>query len=109
MALYVSILIIRDDVVVIFGSPANYVSLGFKSCKKYHICTENNLYPSAMMVKELIPDSLDGRKWYYYGSSAIEIDEDEARKYDDSLEPKEQKYLPSQDEFYIMSHSFIED
>ena len=23
------------DVIVIFGSPANYVSRGFKSCKKY--------------------------------------------------------------------------
>ena len=25
------------DVIVIFGSPSNYASLGFKSCKKYHV------------------------------------------------------------------------
>ena len=26
------------DVVVIFGSPSNYVSSGFKSCKKFNVC-----------------------------------------------------------------------
>lgn len=43
------------DVIVIFGSPMNYVSRGFKSCKKYHVCIENGKYPAAMMVKELTP------------------------------------------------------
>lgn len=37
------------------------------------------------------------------------IDEEEAQRYDSGLEPMEKKHLPSQDEFYIMSHSFIED
>ena len=32
------------DVIVIFGSPANYVSRGFKSCKKYNICLENGKF-----------------------------------------------------------------
>lgn len=36
-----------------------YVSIGFKSCKKYNICTEDGRYPAAMMVKELIPHTLD--------------------------------------------------
>ena len=35
------------------------------------------------------------------------ISEEEARQYDDSLEKMEKKYLPSQEEFYIMSHSFM--
>ena len=26
------------DTIVIFGSPANYISRGFKSCKKYNVC-----------------------------------------------------------------------
>ena len=51
------------DVIVIMGSPMNYVSRGFKSCKKYNVCLENGKYPAAMMVKELIPNALDGRKW----------------------------------------------
>ena len=96
------------DVIVIFGSPMNYVSRGFKSCKKYHICIENGKYPAAMMVIELTPHALDGRKWFYYDSPVMAVSEEEAQKYDDTLEKMENKFLPSQEEFYIMSHSFIE-
>ena len=96
------------DVIVIFGSPMNYVSRGFKSCTKYHVCIENGKYPAAMMVKELIPHALDGRKWFYYDSPVMVVSEEEAQKYDDTLEKLEKKFLPSQEEFYIMSHSFIE-
>ena len=28
------------DAVVIFGSPANYVSCGFECCKKYNVCVD---------------------------------------------------------------------
>lgn len=97
------------DTAVIFGSPANYVSSGFKSCKKYNICIENGKFPSAMMVKELIPGVLDGRKWIYKDSPVMEFSEAEAFKYDETLEKMEKKHKPSQDEFYIMSHSFIEE
>lgn len=96
------------DVVVIFGSPANYVSCGFKSCKKYNICMENGKYPAAMLVKELVPNVLDGRKWFYYESPVMAVNAEEAQKYDDTLEKIEKKHLPSQEEFYIMSHSFVE-
>ena len=41
------------DVIVIFGSPVNYVSSGFKSCKKYNVCLYNGKFPAAMMVKVL--------------------------------------------------------
>lgn len=97
------------DVVVIFGSPVNYVSSGFKSCKKYNVCMENGKYPSAMMVRELKEGALDGRKWFYQDSPVMAVDEQTAQAYDSELEPMEKKYLPSQDEFYIMSHSFVED
>ena len=96
------------DVIVIFGSPANYVSSGFKSCKKYHVCMENGKYPAAMMVKELVSGTLDGRKWFYYDSPVMAISEEEAARYDDSLEKMEKKHQPSQEEFYIMSQAFIE-
>ena len=97
------------DTIVIFGSPANYVSRGFKCCKKYNVCIENGKYPAAMMVKELIPHILDGHKWLYQDSPVMAISEEEAERYDDTLEPMEKKYLPSQDEFYIMSQAFIEE
>lgn len=96
------------DVIVIFGNPNNYISRGFKSCKKFNVCLENETYPAAMMVKELKPDALDGRKWIYYQSPVFEIDEQEAQRFDEGLERLEKKYQPSQEEFYIYSHSMIQ-
>lgn len=96
------------DVVVIFGSPANYVGRGFKSCKKFNVCLENGKFPSAMLVKELREGALDGRKWVYRDSPAMNIDAEAARRYDDTLEPMAKEYRPSQEEFYIMSHSSVE-
>ena len=96
------------DVIVIFGNPYNYVSRGFKSCKKYNVCLENGAYPAAMLVKELKPGALDGRKWVYHGSPVMEIDKPEAQRFDESLEKMEKKFQPSQEEFYILSNSFLQ-
>lgn len=96
------------DAIVIFGSPVNYVSRGFKSCKKYNVCIENGKYPAAMMVKELLPNALAGHKWIYQDSPVMAVSEEAAHSYDDTLEKMEKKYQPSQEEFYIMSHAFIE-
>lgn len=93
--------------IVIFGNPGNYVSRGFKSCKKYNVCLEDGTYPAAMMVKELKPDVLDGRKWVYHQSPVFEIDEQEAGRFDEGLESLEKKHQPCQEEFYIHSHSII--
>lgn len=95
------------DTIVIFGAPGNYVGRGFKSCSKYNVCIEDGSYPTAMMVKELKPDTLDGRKRFYYDSPVMQIDEEEAQRFDDKLEPMEKKHQPSQEEFYILSHSFM--
>ncbi len=98
------------DTVVIFGNPDNYVVHGFKSCKKYNVCLEGDIYPCALLVKELKPNVLDGRKWFYHISSAEECCEDtEAVENFDKLFPsKEKKWQPSQEEFYIHSHSVIQ-
>ena len=96
------------DVIVIFGNPGNYVSLGFKSCIKYNVCLDNGAYPTAMLVKELKPGALDGRKWVYHQSSVLDINEQEASDLTRILNP-EIKYRPSQEEFYIYSHSVIRD
>lgn len=101
-------LVLGYDVIVIFGNPSNYVNRGFKSCKKYNVCLENGEFPTAMMVKELKPDVLDGRRWFYYQSPVFEIDEEAAECFDESLERLEKKYQPSQEEFYIHSHSTIQ-
>ncbi|MCK5848142.1 MAG: N-acetyltransferase [Caldisericia bacterium] len=96
------------DTIVILGNPANYVSSGFKSSKKYSVCLENDLYPSALMLKELKPGMLDVKKWFYYYSPVMDIDEQEAQLFDDKLEKMEKKFQPSQEEFYIHSQSFIQ-
>lgn len=95
------------DVIVIFGNPDNYVSRGFKSCKKYNICINEDFYPAAMLVKELTEKYLDGRKWRYIESDAYQINEEAAEQFDSNFEKMAKKFQPSQEEFYIHSHSKI--
>ena len=89
------------DVIVILGSPMNYGPWLLKAVRNLNVCMEDGRYPAAMMVKELAPNRLDGRKWFYYDSPIMAISEEEARKYDDTLEKMEKKHQPSQEEFYI--------
>ncbi|MDR1540481.1 MAG: N-acetyltransferase [Clostridiales bacterium] len=96
------------DAIVIFGDPDNYVGLGFVSCQKHNICLETGQFPVAMLVKELKPGIFDGRKWIYYDSPVMQIDEEAAKRFDDSQAPLEKKWMPSQEEFYIFSHSFVQ-
>lgn len=95
------------DVIVISGNPANYVSSGFKSCKKYNIAGKDDIFPVAMLVKELKAGALDGRRWYFCDSPAYNFDAKDAEQFDQSFEPKEKGYKPSQEEFYIYSHSAV--
>lgn len=97
------------DTVVILGMPSNYVSSGFVSCKRHNVCVEGDKFPAAMLIRELKPGVLDGRKWYYKDSPVMLVNPEDAKAYDDTLPPKERKYLPSQEEFYIMSHSFVDE
>ena len=93
---------------MIFGSPANYVARGFQSCKKFRVSAEGGKYPAAMLVKELIPGALAGHQWTYHDSPVMAVSEEEALRYDDTLPPMERYHQPSQEEFYILSHSFVE-
>lgn len=95
------------DTVVIFGDPANYVGRGFVSCKRHNIYTADGSQPAAMMVKELQSGVLDGRKWFYRDSPVMQIDPDEAERYDATLEPMQKRVLPCQEIFYIQSHSML--
>ena len=95
------------DAIVIFGNPANYVGLGFKSCKKFGVSLDGDLFPAALLVKELKPGSLDGGRWHYAESDAYHIDAGEAARFDEGFEVLEKKETPSQEEFYILSRSRI--
>ena len=62
------------------------------------------------MVKELKPNVMDKRKWVRYQSPVFEIDKQEAGRFDEGLKSLEKKHQPSQEEFYIHSHSiYIDD
>jgi len=95
------------DVIVIFGNPDNYVAREFKSCRKYNICLKKDFYPTAMLVKKLTQECLDGGKWYYVESNVYDIDEKAAEEFDSDFEKMEKEFRPSQEEFYIHSHSKI--
>lgn len=62
-------------------------------------CVEHYLVHIMREHEDFIPE-LD--------SPVMAISEEEAERYDAALEPMEKKHLPSQEEFYIMSRSFVE-
>ncbi len=97
------------DTVVNFGNPDNYVARGYKSCKKFNVCFEGDVFPAALLVKELKEGALDGRKWFYHPCDADKPCEDlEAlEEFDAQFPPKQKAWQPSQEEFYIHSHSAI--
>ena len=98
------------DVNINFGNPGNYVGSGFVSCKKKNVsfAVEGN-FPTALLVCELVSGALGGKKWMYIPSTAADCCDDAAavEAFDASFPPKEKKWMPSQEEFYIYSHSSV--
>ncbi len=97
------------DTVINFGNPDNYVARGYKSCKKCNVCFEGDVFPAALLVKELKDGVFDGRKWFYHPNDADApcADTEAVAEFDKLFPPKEKKWQPSQEEFYIHSHSVI--
>lgn len=95
------------DTIVICGNPENYVSSGFKSCRKFNVSTGDGIYPTALLVKELTHGVLDEKKWIYKESAAYEFRIEEAEEFDRTFEPMEKGYQISQELFYIYSQSQI--
>ena len=97
------------DAIVIFGDPGNYVARGFRSCKKHNVGLEGGLFPTALLVKELVPGALSGKHWCYISSSAEDCcaDQQAVDAFDAAFPPKEKGWRPSQEAFYIHSHSMI--
>ena len=95
-------------VIAIFGDPANYVARGFRSSHRYHVCLEGDVYPAALLVKQLKENALDERTWYYYESSAFEaMTEEGLAQFEAQFPPKKKEWKPSQEIFYIQSHSTV--
>ena len=98
------------DVNINFGNPGNYVSRGFVSCKKKNVSfVVPGNFPTALLVAELVPGALAGKNWMYIASTAADCCEDTAavENFDAGFPSKEKKWTPSQEEFYIYSHSSV--
>ncbi|MCT2893451.1 GNAT family N-acetyltransferase [Lacticaseibacillus paracasei] len=95
------------DTIVILGDPDNYVERGFKSCQKFNVWAADNTQPTAMIVKVIKPNALDGRKWTYHESPAMSYDKEDATRFDTTFPAKAKGYQASQEAFYILSHSVL--
>lgn len=93
--------------VAIFGNPENYVCYGFKNCKKYNVCLEEDIYPVALMVKELEEGILSDKEWKYVESPAHNMDESGFEEFDCDFEQMEKGYKYTQELFYIYSRSNV--
>lgn len=96
------------DTIVIFGNPGNYVGRGFQSCKKLGVSTPGGKFPCAMLVKELMEGALAGHSWVYHESPAYEVGPERFEAFDSTFPPREKSWQPSQEEFYIYSHSSLQ-
>jgi len=97
------------DTIVIYGNPENYISTGFKSCKKYNVSIEDGVFPVALLVKELRKGVLENKNWSFYESSVYDIDKIQAEEFDKGFELWKKEYKPSQELFYIYSKSRVID
>lgn len=95
------------DTVAIYGNPENYACYGFKNCKRYNVCIDDNVYPVALMVKELETNVLSGKNWKYIESRAHQLDESGFEEFDSTFEQMEKKYCYTQELFYIYSRSNV--
>jgi len=95
---------------IIFGNPGNYVSRGFVSCKKKNVSfVRPGNFPTALLVAELVPGALEEKAWMFIPSTAADCCEDSAavEAFDATFPPREKAWMPSQEEFYIYSHSSV--
>lgn len=94
--------------VVIFGNPENYVSSGFKCCKRFNVSLDGNYFPTALLVRELKAGVLDGRHYVYRESDVAELlTAERLKEFERSFPPREKGWMPSQEKFYIYSHSSL--
>lgn len=93
------------EAVVIFGNPENYITAGFKSCKKYNVAISEGVYPVPLLVKELKAGALAGKSFIYKESEAYVFAPEKAEEFDKTFEQMPKEYRPSQELFYIYSGS----
>ncbi len=97
------------DTIVILGSPHNYICYGFKNAIRYNVCFPDGSVPTGLLVKELVPNALEGKKWEFHASTAHHIDENKLEEFDKKFKPMKKEYKPSQELFYTFVRSFVKN
>lgn len=95
------------DTIAIWGNPENYACYGFKNCKRYNVCLEEDVYPVALMVKVLKDNALSDKCWKYVESPAHMLDESGFEEFDSTFPQMEKGYKYTQELFYIYSRSNV--
>jgi putative acetyltransferase len=94
--------------IIIFGNPHDYCKHGFFGSKKYRIGILDRKYPCALLVKPLVENAFSGGFWSFHESETFEINESEFLIFDETFGKMKKDYRYSQEEFTILSHSFVE-
>lgn len=95
------------DTVVIWGNPENYACYGFKNCKRYNICLDDDIYPVSLMVKTINEKEILSKKWKYIESEYTNIDLSGFEEFDKTFKKMEKGYSYTQELFYIYSKSNV--
>jgi len=96
-------------VVVIDGHPYNYCKHGFVGSRSLNVADENGRFPYSLLVRELVPSSLENQQWKFHPSEVyFGMTEEGLAEFEASFSPKEKAWRPSQEEFKIASRAFVE-
>lgn len=94
--------------IVIWGNPKNYVKYGFTNCKRRNISVIKDKFPTCLLVLELRTNVLGQDFKFFKESEVFHVNEDEFSDFDKQFESKEKSYQYTQEEFNILSRSFVE-
>jgi predicted N-acetyltransferase YhbS len=88
------------NAVLIYGDPAYYSRLGFRSAESFGIGTMYDTYADALQALELVADALREKAGRFAEDHAYEVDEAASAAFDKTFPPKEKREgLPSQVRF----------
>ena len=94
--------------VIIFGFPRDYVKHGFVNGCRLNIGTDYGRYHMSLLVKTLGQGIDVHKKWRYIESDVYNVNRDKSEEFDKEFPHKEKKWTPTQEEFWISSHSWVE-
>lgn len=94
--------------IIILGLARNYVKHGFVSGHRYNIGVDFHRYHAALLVHAIDETVFHGKTWKYLESDVYDVNEEGFDIYDQSFPRKEKGWSPSQEEYWISSHSYID-